>query len=74
MGSLISIPLGFWSCQFVMDAIAGDLMVMPIYIAPQTYFMSIIAALLASAFGIFSAYKRIMRLDLADAMRTRIAN
>ncbi|MCY3414800.1 MAG: FtsX-like permease family protein [Candidatus Heimdallarchaeota archaeon] len=74
LGSFFAIPAGYWSTKYVMDTIAGDLLVMDVYIAPASYGAGIFTALIASGFGVFSAYKRIMKLDLANAMRTRVAN
>lgn len=74
LGSLLAIPISYYAVVLAMDELVGELMYLPVHINPETYAMGIIAALLASAFGVWAAFKKIMNIDLADAMRVRMAN
>lgn len=74
LGSILAIPISYYANVWLMDELVGELMYLPVYIKPESYATGIISALIASAFGIFAALRRIMKLDLGEAMRVRMAN
>lgn len=74
LGSILAIPVSYYASVWVMEELVGELMYLPVHINPETYAMGIVAALIASAFGVFAALKKIMGINLADAMRVRMAN
>ena len=74
IGSALAIPIGFYASDAVIQSMMAELMVMDTVIFPESYAIAIISAFLASSIGIFSAIKRVMKIDLVNALRTRMAN
>lgn len=74
LGSLIAIPLSYWATDYANTSMVEGLMDLVTYIKPESYFSGIVVAIIASSVGVYSAYKRMMNINLADAMRTRVAN
>lgn len=74
IGSALAIPIGYIASDAVLQSLMKDLMVMDTVVYPQSYAIAIISAFLASSIGIFSAIKRVMKIDLVNALRTRMAN
>ena len=72
--SALAIPIGYIASDVVLQSLMKDLMVMDTVIYPESYAIAIISAFLASSIGIFSAIKRVMKIDLVNALRTRMAN
>ncbi len=74
MGSILAIPVSYNVSIWIMKELVGDLMIIPVYIKPESYLTGIMSAVLASSVGVYAAYRRIMSIDLANAMRIRMAN
>ncbi len=74
VGANISIPLGYYVTDWLLKGMMGDLMTLPTVIQPVSYAIGIISAFVASLFGIWAAVRHVMKIDMVDALRTRVSN
>ena len=74
LGSIVAVPLGYYIADIAMQAMMKDLMYIPTVIFPQSYAYSIVIAISASFIGIIAAIRRVNKIDLVDALRTRMSN
>ncbi|OLS28924.1 MAG: hypothetical protein HeimC2_03620 [Candidatus Heimdallarchaeota archaeon LC_2] len=74
VGGIISIPLGYYVTDWLIKGMVGDLMTLPTVIYPASYAVGIISAFVASFFGIWAAVRHIMKINMVDALRTRVSN
>ncbi|MHA2029595.1 MAG: ABC transporter permease [Candidatus Kariarchaeaceae archaeon] len=74
VGGLLSIPLGYYVTDWIIKSMVGDLMILPTVIYPESYAIGILSAFVASLFGIWAAVRHVMKIDMVDALRTRVSN
>jgi putative ABC transport system permease protein len=74
VGGLLSIPLGFYVTDWIIKSMVGDLMTLPTIIYPESYAIGILSAFVASLFGIWAAVRHVMKINMVDALRTRVSN
>ncbi|MFV2015792.1 MAG: ABC transporter permease, partial [Candidatus Heimdallarchaeota archaeon] len=74
VGAIISIPLGYYTTDWLLKGMIGDLMILPTVIYPASYAFGIISAFIASMFGIWAAVRHVMKIDMVEALRTRVSN
>jgi putative ABC transport system permease protein len=74
VGAIVSIPLSYFITDAIIQSMVGDLMVLPTIILPQSYAIGIVSAWIASLVGVLAAIRYVMKIDLVDALRTRVSN
>ncbi|MCE7735701.1 MAG: FtsX-like permease family protein [Candidatus Heimdallarchaeota archaeon] len=74
VGGILSIPLGYYVTDWIIKSMVGDLMTLPTIIYPESYAIGIVSAFVASLFGIWAAVRHVMKIDMVDALRTRVSN
>jgi putative ABC transport system permease protein len=73
-GGLLAIPLSYYITEATINAMMEGTMNIDTIIAIETFLLSIGAALIASTFGVFAAFRHVNRINLVDAMRNRVSN
>ncbi len=74
VGAIVSIPLSYYITQAIINSMIEGLMVLPTVIYPSSYGIGIISAWLASLIGVWAAIRYVMKIDMVDALRTRMSN
>jgi putative ABC transport system permease protein len=71
----VGIPLGLWLGQglaaFLTHQMHGETFVIPVIIAPRTYVLAIFTILISALLSALIVRRRIDRLDLVAALKTR---
>jgi putative ABC transport system permease protein len=74
VGSLLAIPMSYFITDWLIKSMVADIMVLPTVIKPVSYAAGILSAFLASLFGMWSAIRHVMKIDMVNALRTRVSN
>lgn len=74
VGGILSIPLGYYITDLLIKGMMGDLMTLPTVINPSSFGVAIISAFIASSVGIWAAVRHVMKINMVDALRTRVSN